>query len=157
MQIQKITPFLWFDGNAEEAAKLYVSIFKNSKIGVISRCGDNGPAPKGKALTVEFFLDGQQFFGLNGGPQFPFTEAVSFAVNCDTQQEIDYFWEKLIEGGGKHVQCGWLQDKFGLRWQIVPSILPKLLTGDQEKTDRVMQAVMKMVKLDIKEMERAAA
>jgi predicted 3-demethylubiquinone-9 3-methyltransferase (glyoxalase superfamily) len=157
MQLQKITPFLWFNGNAEEAANFYVSVFPDSKIGAIARCGDNGPGPKGSVLTIEFVLNGQTFYGLNGGPQFPFTEAVSFAVNCDTQDEIDFYWEKLVAGGGKHVQCGWLQDRFGLRWQVVPSHLGDLLGGDPEKCDRVMQVVMKMVKLDIAAMKRAAA
>jgi predicted 3-demethylubiquinone-9 3-methyltransferase (glyoxalase superfamily) len=157
MQVQKITPFLWFDGNAEEAAQLYVSIFKNSKIDAVSRYGDAGPGPKGSAMTVAFTLEGQKFTALNGGPHFKFTEAVSFVVSCDTQSEIDIFWDKLIADGGKPSQCGWLKDKYGLSWQIVPSVLPQLVTGDAAKSGRVIQALMKMTKLDIAALEKAAA
>ena len=146
---QKITTFLWFDNQAEEAINFYVSIFKNSRIGDIARYGDTGPGPKGQVMTADFELAGQQFTALNGGPHFKFTEAISLVVNCETQEEVDEYWEKLSEGGQK-VQCGWLKDKFGLSWQIVPTILKQLLKDkDTEKTNRVMQAVMKMTKLDI--------
>ncbi|HEX6043661.1 MAG TPA: VOC family protein [Pyrinomonadaceae bacterium] len=153
---QKITTFLWFDNNAEEAAKFYTSVFKNAKIVNTTHYGNSGAGPADRVMTVDFELDGQKFVALNGGPHFKFTEAISLMVNCDTQEEIDYFWEKLAEGG-QHVECGWLKDKFGLSWQIVPSALPELLDGaDQQKVDRVMQAVMKMKKLDIEEMKKAA-
>jgi predicted 3-demethylubiquinone-9 3-methyltransferase (glyoxalase superfamily) len=152
---QKVTTFLWFNNNAEEAAKFYCSVFKNSRIlNTIAR-PESVPEPKGSALTVDFELDGQRFTALNGGPQFKFTEAISLLVSCDTQEEIDYFWEKLSEDGQK-VECGWLKDKYGLSWQVAPSNLVELLQGDIEKTDRVMKAVMKMTKLDIAEMEKAA-
>ena len=153
--MQKITPFLWFDNNAEEAAKFYVSVFKNSKIGKVARYGEAGPGPKGTVMTVEFELDGQKFVALNGGPQFKFTEAVSFVVNCKTQKEVDTIWEKL-SAGGQEVQCGWLKDKFGLSWQIVPTVMTELLTDrDPKKSQRVMKAMLKMVKLDIAALERA--
>jgi predicted 3-demethylubiquinone-9 3-methyltransferase (glyoxalase superfamily) len=152
--MQKITPFLWFDNNAEEAANFYVSIFKNSKVLNISRYGDAGPGPKGTVLTVAFELDGQKFTALNGGPQFKFTEAVSFVVNCETQQEIDYFWEKLSAGGAES-QCGWLKDKYGLSWQVVPTILGELMGGDPERSNRVMQEILKMQKLEIEPLKRA--
>jgi predicted 3-demethylubiquinone-9 3-methyltransferase (glyoxalase superfamily) len=153
--MQGITPFLWFNGNAEEAANFYVSIFKNSKIGTVSRFGDAGPGPKGSVMIVTFQLDGQKFTALNGGPQFTFSPAISFLVNCDTQQEVDEFWEKLSAGGQKD-RCGWLKDKFGVSWQIVPTVLGKLMSdADSEKTNRVMQAVMQMDKLDIERMEQA--
>ena len=152
--MQKITPFLWFDNNAEEAANFYVSIFKNSKVLNISRYGDAGPGPKGTVLTVAFELDGQKFTALNGGPQFKFTEAVSFIVNCETQQEIDYFWEKLSAGGAES-QCGWLKDKYGLSWQVVPTILGELMGGDPERSNRVMQEILKMQKLEIEPLKRA--
>jgi len=153
--MQKITPFLWFDNNAEEAAKFYTSIFKNSKIGKVARYGEAGPGPKGTVMTVEFELDGQKFVALNGGPQFKFTEAVSFVVNCKTQKEVDTFWEKL-SAGGQEVQCGWLKDKFGLSWQIVPTVMTELLTDrHQQKSQRVMKAMLKMVKLGIAALERA--
>ena len=155
--MQKITPFLWYDTQAEEAANFYVSIFKNSKILGLTRCGDAGPGPKGSVLVAEFELAGQKFTALNGGPNFKFTEAVSFVVNCETQEEVDYFWEKLLEGG-KESQCGWLKDKYGLSWQITPTILPELLQDkDPEKANRVMQAMMKMIKIDIDTIKRAAA
>jgi predicted 3-demethylubiquinone-9 3-methyltransferase (glyoxalase superfamily) len=155
--MQKITPFLWFDGNAEEAANFYVSIFKNSRIGRITRYGDAGPGPKGTAMTVSFSLDGQDFTALNGGPIFKFTEAISFVATCETQEELDRYWSKLTEGGNE-VQCGWLKDKFGLSWQIVPAVLPQWM-GDPDpvKTQRVMKALMQMVKLDIATLERAYA
>jgi len=153
--MQKITPFLWFDGRAEEAARFYTSIFKNSKLGGMTRYGDAGPGPKGSVMTIAFQLDGQEFVALNGGPQFPFTEAVSFVVNCDTQNEIDYFWEKLSTGG-QEIECGWLKDKYGLSWQIVPTGLSVMLQDpDPEKTNRVMQAVLQMVKPNIKRLEQA--
>ena len=152
---QKITTFLWFDNQAEEAINFYVSIFKNSRIGDIARYGDTGPGPKGQVMTAEFQIEGQQFTALNGGPQFKFTEAISLVVNCETQEEVDELWEKLSAGGQK-VQCGWLKDKFGLSWQIVPTILKDLLKDkDPEKTNRVMQAVMKMTKLDIAQLKAA--
>ena len=152
---QKITTFLWFDSQAEEAINFYVSIFKNSRIGDIARYGDTGPGPKGQVMTADFELAGQQFTALNGGPHFKFTEAISLVVNCETQEEVDEYWEKLSEGGQK-VQCGWLKDKFGLSWQIVPTILKQLLKdNDTEKTNRVMQAVMKMTKLDIAPLQAA--
>ena len=155
--MQKITPFLWFDTEAEEAANFYVSVFDNSKILSVLRCGEAGPGPKGSVLTVAFELEGQEFTALNGGPDFKFTEAVSFVVNCATQKEVDYFWEKLLEGGGKESQCGWLKDKYGLSWQITPTILIELLQDkDPEKASRVMQAMMKMIKIDIETIKRAA-
>jgi predicted 3-demethylubiquinone-9 3-methyltransferase (glyoxalase superfamily) len=152
--MQSITPFLWFDGRAEEAANFYVSIFKNSKLGNIVRYGDAGPGLKGSVMTVPFELDGQPFVALNGGPQFQFTPAISFVVNCQTQDEIDWFWEKL-SAGGKIIQCGWLTDKFGITWQIVPKILPELLQ-DPVKSQKVMKALMKMNKLVIKDLQQAA-
>ncbi|HMG72341.1 MAG TPA: VOC family protein [Pyrinomonadaceae bacterium] len=155
--MQKITPFLWYDTQAEEAANFYVSIFKNSKVLGLTRCGEAGPGPKGSVLVAEFELAGQKFTALNGGPNFKFTEAVSFVVNCETQEEVDYFWEKLLEGGGTESQCGWLKDKYGLSWQITPTILPELLQDkDPKKANRVMQAMMKMVKIDIQTLKRAA-
>jgi predicted 3-demethylubiquinone-9 3-methyltransferase (glyoxalase superfamily) len=154
--MQKITPFLWFDNQAEEAAKFYTSIFKNSKIGKIARYGDAGPGPKGSVMIVEFQLEGQVFVALNGGPLFKFTEAISFVVNCNTQAEVDKFWKKL-SAGGKEVQCGWLKDKYGLSWQIVPTVLGELVNDkDAAKSQRVMQAMLKMVKLDIKKLKQAA-
>jgi len=155
--MQQITPCLWFNDNAEEAARFYVSVFKNAKIDTITHYGDGMPMPKGTVLTVTFTINGQDFMALNGGPTFTLNEAVSFMINCDSQMEIDDYWTKLTADGGKPVQCGWLKDKFGLSWQIVPSILPKLLGGDQAQTDRVMAAVVQMVKFDIAAMEKAAA
>ncbi len=152
---QKITTFLWFDNQAEEAINFYVSIFKNSRVGDIVRYGDTGPGPKGQVMTAEFELAGQQFTALNGGPQFKFTEAISLVVNCETQEEVDELWEKLSEGGQK-VQCGWLKDKFGLSWQIVPTVLKEMLKDkNPEKTNRVIQALMKMTKLDIAQLKAA--
>jgi len=154
---QKITTFLWFDNNAEEAANFYVSVFKNSRILNTTRYGDAGPGPKGTVMTIEFELDGQRFTGLNGGPQFKFTEAISLVVHCKTQEEVDYFWEKLSEGGQK-VECGWLKDKFGLFWQVTPDILLELLQdSDSQKSQRVMKAMMQMKKIDIEGLKRAAA
>ena len=153
--MQKITPFLWFDGKAEEAMNFYVSIFKNSKVGTVSRYGEAGPGAKGTVMSATFQLDGQEFFALNGGPQFTFTPAISFFVNCETQKEIDELWEKLSEGGEKQ-RCGWLKDKYGLSWQIVPSGLGKLLHDkDAAKAKRVMQAMMQMEKLDINVLQQA--
>jgi predicted 3-demethylubiquinone-9 3-methyltransferase (glyoxalase superfamily) len=154
--MQKITPFLWFDGNAEEAANFYISIFKNSKMGKISRYGDAGPGPKGSAMSVTFQIEGQEFFALNGGPQFKFTPAVSFFVNCETQLEVDELWEKL-SAGGRTDRCGWLQDKFGLSWQIIPTVLGQLLGDkDPQRAKRAMQAMLQMTKLDIKKLQQAA-
>jgi predicted 3-demethylubiquinone-9 3-methyltransferase (glyoxalase superfamily) len=154
--MQKITPFLWFDNNAEEAANLYTSIFKDAKILATSRYGDAGPGPKGSVMTVKFLLQGQEFIALNGGPHFKFTEAISFVVNCETQQEIDALWEKLLAGGGKPSQCGWLKDRFGLSWQIVPTILGELAADkNPEKANRVMKALLQMVKLDIAKLKEA--
>jgi len=155
--MQKITPFLWFDGNAEEAANFYISIFKNSKMGKISRYGDAGPGPKGSAMSVTFQIEGQEFFALNGGPQFKFTPAISFFVNCETQQEVDDLWEKL-SAGGRTDRCGWLQDKFGLSWQIIPTVLGQLLGDkDPQRAKRAMQAMLQMTKIDIKKLQQAAA
>ena len=155
--MQKITPFLWFDGNAEEAANFYISIFKNSNMGKISRYGDAGPGPKGSAMSVTFQIEGQEFFALNGGPQFKFTPAISFFVNCETQQEVDELWEKL-SAGGRTDRCGWLQDKFGLSWQIIPTVLGQLLGDkDPQRAKRAMQAMLQMTKIDIKKLQQAAA
>jgi predicted 3-demethylubiquinone-9 3-methyltransferase (glyoxalase superfamily) len=152
---QKITAFLWFDGNAEEAANHYISIFRNSKVLSILRCGEAGPGPKGSVLTISFVLDGEEFIALNGGPGFKFTEAISLAVSCDTQQEVDDLWRKLSAGGAEG-QCGWLKDKFGLSWQVVPEALPRLLEDpDPSKARRAMEAMMKMTKIDIAQLERA--
>jgi predicted 3-demethylubiquinone-9 3-methyltransferase (glyoxalase superfamily) len=154
---QKITTFLWFDGNAEEAANHYTSIFKNSKILNVTRYGDAGPLPKGTVMTVTLQLEGQEFIALNGGPHFKFTEAISLLVNCDTQKEVDELWSKL-SAGGEEGQCGWLKDKFGLSWQIVPSALPKLLQDkDPAKAKSVMEAMMQMKKIDIARLERASS
>ena len=155
--MQKITPFLWFDNQAEDAMNFYVSIFKNSKVGTISRYGDAGPGPKGSVMVASFELDGMQFTALNGGPHFKFTEAISLYVNCETQDEVDYFWDKLTAGGGQPSQCGWLKDKYGLSWQIIPSALPRLLSDpDGAKANRVMQAMMQMQKIDVAKLEQAA-
>jgi predicted 3-demethylubiquinone-9 3-methyltransferase (glyoxalase superfamily) len=153
--MQKITPFLWFDGKAEEAMNFYVSIFKNSKIGHVSRYTDAGPGPKGSVMSASFVLEGQEFYALNGGPQFKFTPAISLFVNCETQQEVDDLWNKLSEGG-REDQCGWLQDKYGLSWQLIPTALGKML-GDRDaaKASRVMQAMLKMKKIDIKGLQQA--
>ena len=155
---QKITTFLWFDDNAEEAVKFYCSIFKNSRILNTTHYGNQGAGPKGTVMTVDFELDGQRFAALNGGPTFKFTEAISLVVNCDTQEEIDYFWEKLSSEGGREVECGWVKDKYGLSWQIVPTILfDELFQGGEAQTERVHRAVMTMKKLDIEELKKAAA
>jgi predicted 3-demethylubiquinone-9 3-methyltransferase (glyoxalase superfamily) len=152
---QKITTFLWFDKNAEEAANHYCSIFKDSKILNVARYGDAGPGAKGTVMTVAFQLEGQRFLALNGGPQFQFTEAISLLVDCDTQREVDELWSKLA-AGGEEGPCGWLKDKFGLSWQIIPSVLSKLMQGeDPERSKRVMEAMLQMKKMDIAGLERA--
>ena len=155
-KVNKIKPFLWFEGKAEEAAKFYTSIFKGSKIGTIQRYPEGSPGPAGKVMTVAFRIAGQDFVALNGGPEFKFTEAVSFMVECDTQKEIDYYWDKLVAGGGKPVQCGWLKDKYGLSWQITPRMMDRIFARDPKKAERVMQAMLKMVKLDIRKLQEAA-
>ena len=153
---QKITTYLWFDNNAEEAMKLYVSIFKNSKILDVVRYGDAAPGPKGTVMCGTFQLDGQEFIALNGGPQFKFTEAISLLVNCETQEEVDDLWKKLTADGGAPSRCGWLKDKFGLSWQIIPSALPEMLADkDAEKSKRVMQAMLQMSKIDIRGLRQA--
>jgi predicted 3-demethylubiquinone-9 3-methyltransferase (glyoxalase superfamily) len=153
--MQKITPFLWFDDKAEEAANFYVSIFKNSKIGSVTRYGEAGPGPKGTVMIVNFQLDGQEFTALNGGPLFKFTEAISLFVNCETQEEVDELWEKLSAGGTKS-RCGWLKDKYGLSWQIIPTALGRLMSHpDREKSARVMKAMLQMDKIDIRRLEQA--
>ncbi len=160
-KIQKIVPCLWFNGNAEEAVNFYISIFKNSKIGNVSHYGEVGQETHGQpadsVMTMEFEIEGQGYIALNGGPDFKFTEAISFVVNCETQEEIDYYWDRLIVGGDPAAQvCGWLKDKFGLSWQITPTIIGSMMTDpDQSKRDRVMAAFMKMKKLDIAELKRA--
>ena len=151
----KITPFLWFDHQAEEAMNFYVSIFKNSKAGTITRYGDAGPGPKGTVMSVTFERDGQQFMALNGGPVFHFTEAISLFVNCESQQEVDELWEKL-SAGGQNSRCGWLKDKFGLSWQIIPSgLMTALSNKDPEKAKRAMQAMLKMDKIDLERIKQA--
>jgi predicted 3-demethylubiquinone-9 3-methyltransferase (glyoxalase superfamily) len=151
-----ITPFLWFDNNAEEAMNFYLSVFNNSKARRISRYGDAVPGRQGTVMTAEFSLEGTEFVALNAGPHFKFNEAVSFVVNCETQEEVDYYWERLSEGGEKS-RCGWLKDKFGLSWQITPTILTELINEpDQEKVDRVMKAMMEMDKIEIEPIRRAA-
>jgi predicted 3-demethylubiquinone-9 3-methyltransferase (glyoxalase superfamily) len=153
--MKKITPFLWFDDKAEEAMNFYVSIFKNSKVGNVTRYGEAGPGPKGSVMTASFNLDGQDFIALNGGPHFKFTEAISFSVDCKTQEEVDQLWEKLSEGGQKS-RCGWLKDKYGLSWQIVPTVLSEMLADkDVKKSKKVMEAMLKMDKLDIKTLKQA--
>jgi len=155
--MQKINTFLWFDGKAEEAMRFYVSIFKNSKVGSITRYGDAGPGPKGTVMVVTFQLDGQEFIALNGGPQFTFSPAISLVVNCETQDEVDAFWEKLSEGGEKQ-QCGWLKDKYGLSWQIVPTVLGEMMQDkDAKKSQRVMKAMLQMNKFDIARLKQAYA
>jgi predicted 3-demethylubiquinone-9 3-methyltransferase (glyoxalase superfamily) len=152
---QKITPFLWFDGKAEEAANFYVSVFRNAKVVSVTRYGQAGPGPKGSVMSAVFQLEGQQFHALNGGPQFKFSPAISLFVDCETQQEVDELWERL-SAGGKTNRCGWLDDKFGLTWQIIPKILVKLLRDkDAGKANAVMQAMLKMGKLDIAGLQRA--
>lgn len=153
--MQKITPFLWFDNNAEEAINFYISIFKDAKIISEARYGDAGPGPKGSLMTASFQLFGQEFVALNGGPMYKFTEAISFVVDCKTQEEVDYYWDKLTEGG-EESRCGWLKDKFGLSWQIVPSILSQLLSNkDPEKAKNTMMAMLQMSKIDIQALKDA--
>ncbi len=153
--MQKITPFLWFDGKAEEAANLYVSLFKNSKITNVSRYGEAAPGETGTVMTVSFELDGQEFIALNGGPHFSFTPAISFMIHCETQAEVDELWDKLCEGG-EPSQCGWLTDRFGVSWQVVPTALGDMLQDeDEEKSERVMRAMLQMEKLDINTLKEA--
>ncbi len=153
--MKKITPFLWFDNNAEEAVSFYLSIFKNSRIKSLLRYGKGGPMPEGTVLTVSFEIEGRDYVALNGGPMYQFTPAFSLAVECENQEEIDYYWEKLTEGG-KPIQCGWLEDKYGLTWQVVPhNISDLLMTKDPAKNQRVMDAMLKMIKLDMKALEEA--
>jgi predicted 3-demethylubiquinone-9 3-methyltransferase (glyoxalase superfamily) len=154
---QKITPCLWFDNQAEDAMNFYLSVFKDAKAGEVSRYGDGGPMPAGTVLTASFSLFGQDFVALNGGPEFNFTEAISFQIDCEDQEEVDYYWDRLTEGGEESM-CGWLKDKFGLSWQVIPRRLPELLQGeDPEKANRVMQAMLQMQKIDVAELERAYA
>jgi len=154
--MQKITPFLWFDTQAEEAAKFYASIFQNSKILSVARYGDAGPGPKGSVMTVEFELDGQRMIALNGGPHFKFTEAISLSVDCKDQKEVDRYWTRLSQGGQESM-CGWLKDKYGLSWQVTPGILGKLISDkDAKKAKRVMEAMLKMRKIDIAALKAAA-
>jgi predicted 3-demethylubiquinone-9 3-methyltransferase (glyoxalase superfamily) len=153
--MQKITPYLWFDNQAEEAMNFYVSLFKNSQILSVSRYGDGGPGPQGTVMTATFQLDGQEFMALNGGPHFKFTEAISLFVNCETQAEVDDLWEKLSEGGEEQ-QCGWLKDRYGLSWQIIPTALGEMLgDNDPKKSQNVMQAMLQMRKIDIAALRRA--
>jgi predicted 3-demethylubiquinone-9 3-methyltransferase (glyoxalase superfamily) len=158
--MQKITPFLWFDDQAEQAVKVYTSIFKNSKVGRILRYGEEAAKttsrPVGSVLTIEFEIEGQKFVALNGGPIFKFNESISFVVNCETQEEVDYFWERLTADGGQESQCGWLKDKFGLSWQVVPTVLIDMLHDkDSGKSERVMQAMLQMKKIDINRLKEA--
>ena len=153
----RITPMLWFDRQAEEAAHFYTGIFPDSRVLEVARYGEGGPGPKGEAMTVRFELDGQRFVALNGGPQFRFTEAISLVITCRDQAEVDHYWDRLTEGGTAQ-QCGWLKDRFGLSWQVVPTVLPELLTGaDAAVAGRVMAAMMQMVKLDVARLRAAAA
>ena len=153
--MQKITPFLWFDGKAEEAMNFYVSVFKNSKVVSVTRYGDAGPGPKGTVMSGVFQLEGQEFYALNGGPEYKFTPAISLFINCKTQEEVDELWEKLSEGG-REDRCGWLQDKYGLSWQVIPTVLGEMLRDkDRAKANRVMQAMLKMSKIDIKKLKQA--
>ncbi len=154
--MQKITTFLWYNGQAEEAARLYTSLFKNSKITSVSRYAEGTPGEAGTVMTVNFTLDGQEFIALNGGPEFKFTEAISLLVHCDSQEEVDRLWEKLIEGGGEESQCGWLKDKFGVSWQIVPiEFLSLMGSGNAAKTQNMMHAMLQMKKLDLPALKKA--
>jgi two-component system sensor histidine kinase QseC len=154
--MQTITPFLWFDGKAEEAINLYTSIFKNSKVINITYWGEGSPFPKNQVMNGVFELDGQQFYAFDAGPQFKFTEAISLYVNCETQEEVDYYWNKFTADGGQESMCGWLKDKFGISWQIIPSILPKLLNDkDRKKAGQAAQAMMQMKKIDIRALKKA--
>ena len=155
LKTKKIKTFLWLDGQAEEAAKFYTSIFRSGKIGAIARYPEGSPGPAGSVMTVEFELDGHPFVGLNGGPQFKFNESVSFAIECDTQEEIDHYWDKLLAGGGKPQQCGWLKDRYGLSWQVVPAGLGELFSNPKT-AQRAMQAMLRMVKFDIAKLKEAA-
>jgi predicted 3-demethylubiquinone-9 3-methyltransferase (glyoxalase superfamily) len=153
---QKIKTFLWFDNSAEEAMNFYVSIFKNSKVLNVARYGDAGPGPKGSVMTATFQLEGQEFIALNGGPLFKFTEAISLFVSCETQEEVDDLWKKLTAGGGAPSQCGWLKDKFGLSWQIIPTALMELMSDkDPAKSKRVMEAMLQMTKIDVSKLKAA--
>ena len=155
VHMKKITPFLWFDDEAEEAAAFYTSIFNGSSVDAITRYGEVGPGPKGSVMTVVFQIEGQQFIALNGGPQFKFTEAISFVVDCETQQEIDELWASLSTGG-KEAECGWLKDRYGLSWQIVPTVLGEMMNDkDPKKSQRVMKALLRMKKLDVAGLEKA--
>jgi predicted 3-demethylubiquinone-9 3-methyltransferase (glyoxalase superfamily) len=157
MTAQKITPFLWFDDTAEEAMHFYVSVFRNSKVGRVSRYGDAGPGKKGQVMSATFQLEGQEFHALNGGPQYRFTPAISLFVSCETQEEVDELWSKLAAGGGTPQQCGWVRDRFGLSWQIIPTMLGKLLGDpDPARAQRAMQAMLGMTKIDIAGLKRAA-
>ena len=153
--MQKITPFLWFNDNAEEAVNFYISVFKNSKITTVSRYGEGSPFPAGTVMVMGFSVNDQEFLAMNGGPQFKFTKAISFVVNCETQEEIDWYWEKLSEGG-QQIECGWLKDKFGMAWQIVPVVLGKLMSHP-EKSKNVMKALLQMKKINIGKLEEAYA
>jgi len=158
--MQKITPFLWFDDKAEDVVNLYTSVFKNSKVGRVFRCtaeaAEKTGHPIGSVLTIEFEIEGQKFVALNGGPLFKFNESISFVINCETQEEVDYFWAKLTENGGEESACGWLKDKFGVSWQVTPTVLIDMLhDSDPEKVERVMQAMLQMKKIDIKALEDA--
>ena len=154
--MQEITPFLWFDDDAEEAVNFYVSVFPKSRIVNVARYGDAGPGPKGQVMTATFELAGRRFIALNGGPRFKFTEAISFVVNVETQAELDTVWNQLLQGGGEPSMCGWLKDRFGLSWQVVPAMLGQMMTDrDPEKSKRVMQALLKMSKLDIPTLKQA--
>jgi len=154
---QKITPNLWFDTEAEEAAEFYTSVFGNSRIVHVTHYNEAGPREAGMVLTVEFELDGQRFIAINGGPQFKFDEAISFAITCADQAEVDYYWERLLAGGGQESQCGWLKDRFGLSWQVVPAGMEEALNqSDPERSRRAMEAMLKMRKIDLEELERAA-
>ncbi|HYX81202.1 MAG TPA: VOC family protein [Gemmatimonadales bacterium] len=156
MSKHRITPTLWFDGNAEEAVRFYTSIFKHSKVHSITSHTGAEPGPQRGAMLIHFQLDGQDFIALNGGPEFKFTEAVSFTVYCDGQKEVDEYWNKLLAGGGHEIQCGWVKDRFGLSWQVVPTVLPKLLQDkDPQKRRRVMEALLRMKKIDVEELQRA--
>ena len=153
---QKITPFLWFDGQGEEAANFYTSIFENSRIVDITRYGDAGPGERGSVMTVSFELAGQRFVGLNGGPNYKFTPAISFYISCKDQEEVDYFWKRLLAGGGEPNACGWLTDKYGVSWQVIPDTLIEYLQDeDREKAQRVMKAMMEMIKIDVKKIQKA--
>lgn len=153
--MSRLTPCLWFDGQAEEAARFYRSVFRKSRKGVVTRYGESGPGKKGSVMTITFEIEGQEFMGLNGGPDFKFSPAVSFIVHCKTQKRVDYYWEKLLEGGAPQ-QCGWLTDRFGVSWQIVPTVLPEMLQDKSAaRRERVMKAVLGMIKLDIKALEKA--